>query len=111
MTAEQFWSQVDKNGPFAPRLKSQCWTWTGYRLADNAWSMPYGHVRWGGRTRNAHRVAWELTHGTTVPADLVAAHACDNPSCVNPAHVWIGTKQHNAIDRVLKGRMIVKQVA
>lgn len=112
MTPAEFWAQVDRSGPYAPRLKSQCWMWMGYRLPDVPYiSMPYGALVWNGRTQNAHRVAWELTHGTEVPRALIAAHACDNPPCVNPRHIWIGTKQHNAIDRVLKGRMIVSHAA
>lgn len=103
MTPEQFWSRVDRKGAYSDRLKSHCWEWTGPR-APATWGDNYGLVYWKGRTQNAHRVAWELTHGVEVPKGLQACHACDNPPCVNPAHVWIGTNQHNAIDRALKGR-------
>lgn len=102
--AEMFWSMVDRDGPYSVRLKSQCWMWMGYRCPAT-WGGNYGQATVHGRSQNAHRIAWELTHGITVPQGLIACHACDNPPCVNPAHIWIGTKQHNSIDRVLKGRM------
>ena len=104
MTPEQFWQRVNKDGPVAPRLKSRCWEWTGPR-APKTWGSDYGQVHWRGRSYNAHRIAWELTYGVEVPKGLLACHACDNPPCVNPAHIWIGTTQHNSIDRVLKGRI------
>jgi len=102
-TAAEFWALVNKDGPYSKRLKSNCWEWTGARCPIT-WGDNYGRVYWKGRGYNAHRIAWEIEHGVAVPAGLDACHACDNPPCVNPAHVWIGTRQHNAIDRALKGR-------
>lgn len=103
MTPEQFWSKVNRNGPYSKRMKSECWEWNGLR-APKTWGLDYGIVYWAGRNRNAHRVAWELTHGVVIPRHLLACHSCDNPPCVRPDHIWIGTSQQNAIDRVLKGR-------
>jgi hypothetical protein len=60
-------------------------------------------VRWEGRTRGAHRVAWTLTYGP-IPKNLCVLHHCDNKPCCNPAHLFLGTKVDNARDMIVKGR-------
>jgi len=57
----------------------------------------------GGKVRRAHRVAWELAAGKPLSAACVC-HSCDNPNCVNPAHLWPGTLRDNAQDMVRKRR-------
>lgn len=92
--AERFWSKVDRSG--------ECWLWTGAR--DHA---GYGifclegrpHPRWVG----AHRVAWMLEHGE-IPAAAVAMHTCDNPRCVRPDHLRLGSQSENLRDCFAKGR-------
>lgn len=72
----------------------------------------YGWIRQGGRKANggrdlpAHRVAYELQFDTTIPADLVARHTCDNPACRNPYHIEPGTKADNIRDMVARGRHV-----
>lgn len=87
-----FWSHVDKSG--------DCWLWTAYR------NRGYGKIMLEGRCRMAHRVAWEQEFGL-IPEGLALCHHCDNPSCVRPSHMFIGTQQDNLDDMVSKGRHLV----
>lgn len=89
-----FWTQVDRRaGP------DNCWPWTG------AITSPHGYGCFAvgdGRVLGAHKLAWILTYGT--PNGMCILHRCDNRVCCNPAHLFLGTKQDNALDRALKGR-------
>lgn len=76
-----------------------CWVWTGSRHGKG-----YGHFRIGRNVLKAHRVAWELVNGT-VPAGMQVLHRCDNPSCVRPSHLFLGTTQDNTADRDAKMRL------
>ena len=53
----------------------------------------------------AHRLAWVAANGRPVPDGLCVLHSCDTPPCVNPAHLWVGTRKDNHADAVRKGRM------
>jgi len=95
--SERFNEKVDRSaGPDA------CWHWTGHRL-------PFGHGtfspgrRSGNRHGYAHRFAWEQANGP-IPEGLHVLHKCDNPPCVNPAHLFVGTHQDNMRDMVAKKR-------
>lgn len=83
----KFWSKVDK--PFNP---DKCWNWLGVKNAHG-----YGHIRFNGRIRLAHRVAWGLCYGE-IPEGLMVLHKCDNPSCVRLGHLYLGTALDNARD-------------
>ena len=94
--AEKFWQRVRKGAPDA------CWEWVGSRL-------PKGYGRFYPKLRiglYAHRVSWEIANGREVPSGLVVMHSCDNPKCVNPAHLGVGTHGDNARDCFAKGRGI-----
>ncbi len=79
-----------------------CWWWMNSPAEDG-----YGRIYYDGHLRLAHRVAWELEHGIPIPPGLVAMHTCDQPPCVNPAHLRLGTFADNNRDRARKGRSAV----
>ena len=91
---DRFWEKVAKADA------DECWEWTAARRCPNG----YGQITLAdGKNGAAHRVAWEITHGP-IPAGLHVLHACDNPPCVNPRHLWLGTNTDNAADMDAKGR-------
>jgi hypothetical protein len=95
MTEKQlrnFWKKVDVQGP------DDCWPWLGCKNLKG-----YGNFRIGKLRYKAHRVAWELTYGP-IPECLCCCHHCDNPACVNPKHLFLGTDQDNMDDMEVKGR-------
>lgn len=76
----------------------ECWLWQGATNGTN----DYGTLGIRGRTLYAHRVAWEEANGRPVPAGLVVRHSCDNPPCINPAHLDVGTQQDNVDDMMAR---------
>jgi hypothetical protein len=75
-----------------------CWEWN---RALNV--KGYGHMRMDHKNILAHRLAYELYKGE-ITNSLCVCHSCDNPKCVNPAHLWLGTKKDNNKDMLQKGR-------
>ena len=86
----KFWSNVHKT--------DGCWMWMG-----NKNELGYGISSINHRNFKAHRVSWFIHHHN-LPERMCVLHRCDNPPCVNPAHLWIGTMKDNTDDMVRKGR-------
>ena len=78
-----------------------CWEWAGARDKDGYGQTPPLDGRSG--AVRAHRLAWTLTNGP-IPKGLLVCHHCDNPACINPDHLWLGTSTDNNRDRERKGR-------
>jgi hypothetical protein len=90
---ERFFRKVEQ-----PANGSACWPWIASKKSDG-----YGHFFFGGRMDTAHRASWMLFRGP-IPTGLFVLHKCDNPSCVNPDHFFLGDHQANADDKMRKGR-------
>ncbi len=90
---DRFWEKVHKT--------ESCWVWTGCRFGETGYGAfcPRGTA-----PRGAHRVSWELAHGTPIPEGMWVLHECDNPICVRPDHLKLGTAKDNSEDMVQKRR-------
>ena len=101
-TPESFWAKVEVLGP------EECWPWTGQKDRQG-----YGVTSWNRKNNKAHRLAYQLHYGVTlrrvphtgkVGDAVLVLHRCDNPSCCNPEHLWLGSFLDNNRDCISKGR-------
>jgi hypothetical protein len=93
---QRFWPKVLRAGA------DDCWIWTGHCDNKNGygWIGAGGHY---GKAVHVHRLAYELAFGA-IPEGLCVLHHCDNPACVNPSHLFLGTQKDNIEDMIRKGR-------
>lgn len=87
---QRFWSKVDKT--------DTCWNWT---RALSRWGYGISAPCYGDGL--AHRASWVDANGP-IPDGMFVCHHCDNPKCVRPSHLFLGTPHDNALDKVVKGR-------
>lgn len=85
---DNFWSKVDKT--------DYCWNWTGGKSRGG-----YGRFKIDGKLKSVTRLIMSCTD-----PKLDVCHKCDNPSCINPEHLFLGTRKENMLDAVSKGRII-----
>jgi len=89
---KRFWDKIEK--------ADGCWKWKASTNKDRG----YGRIGVkAGICVNAHRVSWVI-HNGSIPGDLFVCHKCDNPPCCNPEHLFLGTRQDNVDDMILKKR-------
>ena len=94
---ERFWAKVDKTTP------DECWEWLAFKD-----KFGYGHFRMEGRMIRAHRYSLQIKVGRVLLPEECACHTCNNTSCVNPGHLYVGTQEDNMKDlsnsKVVRGQ-------
>ena len=93
---ERFWSKVD-NG-----CLDECWEWQGGQAAGGYGVIACGRAR---ELRRAPRISWVIANNQEIPDGFHVLHACDNPPCVNPAHLSVGTQKKNMQGASKRGRL------
>ena len=93
LTPESFYARATNPGP------DSCWEWQGFINSGG-----YGRSSWEGKGGLAHRISFQIANGP-IPAGLCVMHICDNPKCINPAHLKVGTHRENMQDSLQKGRL------
>ena len=94
---KRFWAKVEI------KCEDKCWNWTSFKIQRG-----YGRICLSSKNKKhknilVHRLAYYLHYGVD-PGELCVCHTCDNPSCCNPKHLWLGTYSDNNNDKITKGR-------
>ena len=93
---KRFWSKVDKG----EGTLTECWEWLGTKIVEG-----YGTFSIKNIEVKCHRLSFFL-HTSILDDNLLVCHICDNPSCVNPDHLWLGTLRANNFDKTLKEELL-----
>lgn len=95
---ERFWDSVDRRGP------DECWPWIASAKTSGGYGQFFALAVRGGRNVLAHRISYILHYGAVPSGRPLICHSCDNPPCINPAHLFAGTPRDNTRDSIQKGR-------
>jgi hypothetical protein len=99
----KFWqyTEIDKSTKMirdARKWYGHCWNWKGHKKKG------YGYFSLHQIAYRAHRISYQIIYGE-IPCGILVCHKCDNPSCVNPQHLFLGTSKENTRDMISKGRL------
>jgi len=94
---DRFWSKVSRRGP------DECWLWTGSTDARGYGKIFSAPRSVGRQLLAAHRASIEIDRGARIPDGLCALHTCRSTGCVNPAHLYVGTRSDNTRDQIYDG--------
>ena len=100
-TEERFWRFVDKSG--------ECWLWLGSSRTQKGYGLLPKVGGSKGKSVLAHRLSYQI-HKGEIPEGMVVMHSCDNPSCVNPDHLSVGTQSQNILEAIAKGRKVLPKL-
>lgn len=95
-------NEAERIERFTERIpEAGCWLWTGALTGSG-----YGNVQFNGRLTMAHRAAWIMAKGP-IPKGMFVCHTCDVKTCINPAHLFLGSPLDNQRDMIAKGRDLI----
>jgi hypothetical protein len=105
--ADLFWEKVDKRGPVIRQELGHCWQWTA-SVDRRGYGQVSRYVDGKAKHYRAHRYGWMLVNGA-LGSDQHLLHSCDNPRCVNPNHLRIGTPRENIRDAIERKRFLKRR--